>query len=107
VLKPAGYAGANSGFAEAQVVAEVTLLPRRVTVRAGRRPVAMAAGYLDPEPQELVVSMRKQVVVVVTATYQVMCFDHNLKLLWEQSIDEEFPHNAHLSQVAIHISPHK
>lgn len=48
--------------------------------------VAMAAGYIDPPPAELVVALRKQVLVAVTSNWQVMCFDHNLRLLWETTI---------------------
>lgn len=48
--------------------------------------VAMAAGYIDPPPAELVIALRKQVLVAVTSNWQVMCFDHNLRLLWETTI---------------------
>lgn len=48
--------------------------------------VAMAAGYIDPPPTELVIALRKQVLVAVTSNWQVMCFDHNLRLLWETTI---------------------
>ena len=53
---------------------------------AGMHIVAMAAGYIDPLPAELVVALRKQVLVAVTSNWQVMCFDHNLRLLWETTI---------------------
>jgi hypothetical protein len=55
---------------------------------------------------ELVRALRKQVVVVVTAGWNIMCFDHNLKLMWETSIREDFPHHAEIKEVAIHISNH-
>ena len=53
---------------------------------AGMHIVAMAAGYIDAPPAELVVAPRKQVLVAVTSNWQVMCFDHNLRLLWETTI---------------------
>jgi hypothetical protein len=75
---------AEYGFAEARVLAEVSLLPDRVRVGAGRRPVALAAGEVKRayRSQEL----KKQVIVVVTAGWNIMCFDHNLKKLWEDDV---------------------
>ena len=48
--------------------------------------VAMAAGYIDTPPTELVIAPRKQVLVAVTSNWQVLCLDHNLKLQWETAI---------------------
>lgn len=48
--------------------------------------VAMAAGYIDSPPAELVMAPRKQVLVAVTSNWQVLCLDHNLKLRWETTI---------------------
>ena len=48
--------------------------------------VALAAGYIDAPPAELVMAPRKQVVVAVTSNWQVLCLDHNLKLKWETTI---------------------
>jgi len=75
---------AEYGFAEARVLAEVSLLPDRVRVGSGRRPVALAAGEVKRtyRSQEL----KKQVIVVVTAGWNIMCFDHNLKKLWEDDV---------------------
>lgn len=74
----------NEGFSEAQVLVEVSLLPDKIRIASGRRPVAMATGVVDRtyrpgQPQ-------KQVLVVVTSGWAVMCFDHNLKKLWEVSL---------------------
>lgn len=67
--------------------------------------VALAAGYLDPEPRELVVPLRKQVVVVVTEAWHVMAFDHNLGLLWEGDVDGASARPAaRLHEVAVAIS---
>lgn len=60
----------------------------------------MAVGFIDPEPVEKVRPPRKQVLVVVTASWQVLCFDHNLGLMWETAIEESLPHNARLAEVS-------
>ncbi|GKV41538.1 hypothetical protein SLEP1_g49053 [Rubroshorea leprosula] len=62
----------------------------------------MATGVIDRtyklgQPQ-------KQVLVVVASGWSVMCFDHNLKKLWENKLQEDFPHNAHHREIAIPIS---
>lgn len=74
----------DEGFSEARLLAEVSLLPDKIRVSSGRRPVAMATGVIDRtyrtgQPQ-------KQVLVVVTSGWSVMCFDHNLKKLWENNL---------------------
>lgn len=53
---------------------------------AGMHIVALAAGYIDAPPAELVMAPRKQVLVAVTSSWQVLCLDHNLKLRWETTI---------------------
>ncbi|CAI9728019.1 Hypothetical predicted protein [Octopus vulgaris] len=47
-------------------------------------PVAMTTGYLLP--YKSMVQVRKQVIVVVTDHWQVLCFDENLQLLWTQQL---------------------
>lgn len=74
----------DEGFSEARVLAEISLLPDKIRVASGRRAVAMATGvidryYKDGTPQ-------KQVLVVVTSGWSVLCFDHNLKKLWETNL---------------------
>ena len=73
----------DEGFSEARVLAEVSLLPDKIRITSGRRPVAMATGYIDRyrpgQPQ-------KQVLVVVTSGWSVMCFDSNLQKLWENNL---------------------
>lgn len=74
----------DEGFSEARVLAVVSLLPDKVRVSTGRRAVAMATGVVDrtyKAGQPL-----KQVLVVVTSGWSVMCFDHNLKKLWEVNL---------------------
>lgn len=63
----------------------------------------MAVGYIDPEPREKVRPPRKQVLVVVTASWQVLCFDHNLNMLWEVTMEETLPRNARLAEVKVII----
>ncbi|GAB2282792.1 hypothetical protein Dimus_017327 [Dionaea muscipula] len=92
----------DEGFSEARILAEVSLLPDKVRVTSGRRAVAMATGVIDRvyKPGQPL----KQVLVVVTSGWSVMCFDHNLKKLWEMNLQEDFPHNSHHREVAISIS---
>lgn len=71
-------------FSEARVLAEVTLLPDKIRVASGRRAVAMAAGVIDRIHKHG--QLEKQVLVVVTSDWSVMCFDHNLKKLWETNL---------------------
>jgi hypothetical protein len=59
----------------------------------------MAAGFIDPEPLERVRPARKAVLAVVTASWQVLLFDHNLALLWEAAVADELPRNARLAEV--------
>lgn len=74
----------DEGFSEARVLAEVSLLPDKIRIASGRQAVAMATGVIDRtyrQGQPL-----KQVLVVVTSGWSVMCFDHNLKKLWEANL---------------------
>lgn len=34
-----------------------------------------------------------------TAFVQILCFDHNLKLMWEQDIRIKMPHHSHIKEV--------
>lgn len=83
-------------------MADISLLPDNVRLASGRRPIAMAVGNVDRSyrPGEV----RKQVLVVVTSGWSVMCFDHNLKKLWEHNLQDDFPHAAHHREVAISIT---
>lgn len=49
---------------------------------------------------------RKQVIVVLTASWQLLCFDHNLQLLWESSLQHEFPGHTVQREVAILVTNH-
>lgn len=73
----------DEGFSDALVLAEVSLLPDKIRISSGRRAVAMAAGIVDRDKPG---QAPKQVLVVVTSGWSVMCFDHNLKKLWENNL---------------------
>eukprot|EP00238_Polyblepharides_amylifera_P006621 CAMPEP_0196591354 /NCGR_PEP_ID=MMETSP1081-20130531/69302_1 /TAXON_ID=36882 /ORGANISM="Pyramimonas amylifera, Strain CCMP720" /LENGTH=702 /DNA_ID=CAMNT_0041914685 /DNA_START=132 /DNA_END=2240 /DNA_ORIENTATION=+ len=103
VISPPTGHSRGGDFAPTEVLAEVSLLPARVRVSAGRRPVALSVGFLDPHKPP---ALRKQVVVVVTADWTVMCFDHNLRLMWEVNIQDDFPHHASIREVAIMATNH-
>lgn len=94
--------GTNEGFTEARLISEVSLLPERVRIAAGRRAVSMATGFVDRVHKQG--EIRKQILVVVTAGWSIMCFDHNLKKLWEADVQEDFPHGALHREIAISIS---
>lgn len=74
----------DEGFSEARVLAEVSLLPDKIRVASGRRAIAMAAGVVDRIYKHG--QVQKQVLVVVTSGWSVMCFDHNLQKLWEKNL---------------------
>lgn len=74
----------DEGFSEARVLAEVTLLPDKIRVASGRRAVAMATGVVDRTFKRG--QVQKQVLVVVTSGWSIMCFDHNLQKLWETNV---------------------
>ncbi|CAL4966233.1 unnamed protein product [Urochloa decumbens] len=104
VLQPphARHIDDDNGFHEARLMADISLLPDNVRVASGRRPIAMAVGNVDRSYRAG--EVRKQVLVVVTSGWSVMCFDHNLKKLWEQNLQDDFPHGAHHREVAISIT---
>ncbi|KAI5007790.1 hypothetical protein ZWY2020_008838 [Hordeum vulgare] len=62
----------------------------------------MAVGTVDRSYKQA--DIRKQVLVVVTSGWVVMCFDQNLKKLWEVSLGDDFPHAAHLREVAVSVT---
>ncbi|XP_024976467.1 uncharacterized protein LOC112514307 [Cynara cardunculus var. scolymus] len=92
----------DEGFSEARVLAEVSLLPDKIRVASGRRAVAMATGVVDRSFKRG--NVQKQVLVVVTSGWSIMCFDHNLQKLWETNVQEDFPHNAHHREISISVS---
>ena len=74
----------DEGFSHARVLTEASLLPAKVRISSGRRPVAMATGVIDRHPRQG--QPVTQVLVVVTSGWSVLCFDHNLNKLWEANL---------------------
>lgn len=73
----------DEGFSNARVLAEVSLLPDKIRISSGRRAVAMATGVIEKvRPGQ----RARQVLVVVTSGWSVMCFDSNLKRLWDVNL---------------------
>ncbi|MEW5319862.1 MAG: hypothetical protein WDW38_010982 [Sanguina aurantia] len=110
VVRPQDAGRAADGFAQATLLQEVSLLhssQHGVSMAAVQRVVSLSVGYLDPLPAERVLPPRKQVIVAVTAGWQVLCYDHNLKLLWQHDARETFPRHSHIKEVAVYISPHQ
>eukprot|EP00854_Cymbomonas_tetramitiformis_P007008 gene7008-8357_t len=105
VLSPPRVPSRTQDFVPATVMTEVSLLPAKLRIATGRRPVALAVGFIDPQ-NFVLRGLRKQVVVVVTASWTIICLDHNLKVLWEQNIQENFPHYASVREVAVIITNH-
>lgn len=48
------------------------------------KPHVMNVGFVEPYLSML--QIRKQIIVVVTDDWQVLCYSHNLKLLWHQEL---------------------
>lgn len=100
----AGLRHLDGSFKDAHLLADTSMLPAQVRVATGRQPVALAAGFLDaPLTKNGKKVRRKAVIVVVTAGWSILCYDHNLKLLWENNVQEDFPHGSTHKEVAILI----
>ena len=101
----ASSSSSSSSFGSARTIAVASLVPENVRVSAGRRAIALAAGHLvpagDPASSR---SARKAVIVVVTEGWHVLCFDHNLRLVWERTLQESFPRHARVREVAVMVS---
>lgn len=64
------------------VVKQRAVLP--INVSEISRPVAMETGFTVPYSSMM--QIRKQIVVVATDDWQVLCYDHNLELLWHKRL---------------------
>jgi len=73
----------------------------RMNVRAGRQAVAVSTGYLEPYEGE----PRSQHIVIVTESFDVLCFDSSLNLVWETSIEQHMDVNSLISEMTILIAP--
>lgn len=81
---------------------EVSLLAHSHKMRSGRQPAAIATGYLRPYSSH---RSRKQIVVVVTDGFEILVYNHKLKLLWHRSMDADMRHSF-LYEIAININSH-
>lgn len=98
----------RGGFAPARVLARASLLPAHVRVASGRRAVALAVGPLDPPAPKVNASAappRKSFVLALTASWSLLCFDHNLRLLWERSLADSLPRGWPPREAALLVSP--
>ena len=101
-----------STFAPTRVLLAASTAPESVRVTAGREPVALGAGYLlrrktggdetrsrnnatrgsgggrAASSSRTAVS-RKAVIVAVTASRHVLCFDHNMRVMWETHLSDD------------------
>ncbi len=96
----------GDGFAPALVLSEINLGTHLDFPDEAVCIKALSTGYITPRPTDLVHSLRKQVVVAVTAAGDVLVLDHNLKLMWKQSLREHMPDGGELKEVAIVITEH-
>lgn len=92
-------------WSRAGILWQASLTPTHVRIASGRRAVSITAGYVDPPPA-VGAPPRKGIIVVVTAGWSVLAFDHNLRLLWENSLSEEFPPRATVREVAALVTNH-
>ena len=99
VISPSLAGRQGDGFARATELGSSDLIDSHVRIPVGRRPIALAAGYLDPPLAALALAPRKMVVVVVTTGWTVIVFDHNFVPLWETNIAEKFPRHTSISEV--------
>ncbi|PRP81618.1 FG-GAP repeat-containing protein [Planoprotostelium fungivorum] len=68
-------------------------LASKLRIKSGRFPVAMATGYVTPsDPQ--------QHIIVMTDSWSVLCYDHNLKLIWETSAKDSIPNDSYFEEAA-------
>lgn len=79
---------------------EASILPT-VKITTGRKPVALASGYLTKTKDGV---SPQQSIVVVTNGWTVLCFDHKLKLQWESSVQDYTTNNLYQSEIAVIIS---
>ncbi|XP_038070046.1 uncharacterized protein LOC119739259 isoform X2 [Patiria miniata] len=82
---------------------EVTLVTREAALDS-RQPKALATGYLDPFRSML--QIRAQVIVVVTADWTVLCFDHNLNLVWETQLMRLHDSRYYIREISVVVTSH-
>lgn len=88
---------------EAAIKVQASTLSPGSPIRKGRTPVAMASGYLVPYGAGV---RRQQVIVVVLDGWNVLCFNHELRLEWESTVHEDVSPDMYLREVSILITSH-
>ena len=96
--------GKKGNFQAARPQYEATLLSSIVRLSEGRQPAALASGYIDPPPKDPV-TLRRQVIVVVTQDWTVLCFDEKLKLMWESNLQDFVPDDFYHREIGVSITP--
>lgn len=66
-----------------------SLLPPHTSISSGRQPLLLRSGFLHPYEEDGVYNKRKQVLVVVTDALHMLCYDSDLRLLWETSVSDD------------------
>ncbi|XP_019851410.1 PREDICTED: uncharacterized protein LOC109581595 [Amphimedon queenslandica] len=76
---------------------------KNVSLSKTSRVVAMTTGFL--QPYQSVVQVRKQVIAVLYSDWTLSCYNHNLKLMWSQKLNEkEIPISSEASLLVSAIS---
>ena len=84
-------------------------------VSGSRTPVAVGVGRVLPARNASSLNERrpsvssppvvhKGVVVVVTEGWHVVCFDHNLRVMWERALGKDFPKHAKPREAAVLVT---
>jgi hypothetical protein len=78
---------------ELKMMKETSILTSLLKVGMGKNVAGMATGYLLEATNGAIVP---QHLVLVTKTWHVLCFDHELNLKWEHLMDEDIPERYYL-----------
>ncbi|EGC34171.1 hypothetical protein DICPUDRAFT_98309 [Dictyostelium purpureum] len=77
-------------------------LKSEVGLATGRRPTSIKTGFTSPYVPGV---PRQQIIVVVTDGWSILCFNHQLKKLWESYASDEVLPNHYQSEISISIVP--
>ncbi|XP_072024501.1 uncharacterized protein [Amphiura filiformis] len=88
-----------------ELLNEVSLISGDNDSGTRRHPVAMATGYLDA--YQSMIQVRQQVIIVLTSDWTVLCFDHQLQLLWETQLMNIQQDRYYIRDVAMTVVSHK
>jgi hypothetical protein len=66
--------------------------------------VGLGTGYIDPkQDKENEIKPRTQRIVVVLSNWKVICFDHDLNLVWETTLSTTDNEKHYGSPLCVHI----